>query len=73
MGITGFTVPTLYRWIRCDLGRGTPCTRSERGTTWAAAPGEMVIHEAGLDGEGQYRGLRAYLDALRIAPSARPA
>ena len=25
--------------------------------------GEMVIHEAGLDGEGQYRGIRKYLDA----------
>jgi len=27
--------------------------------------GDAVVHEAGLDGEGQYAGIRKYLDANR--------
>ncbi len=63
MGITGFTLPTLYRWIRSDLGRTHSMHPFMKGHYLGSGAGEMVIHEAGLDGEGQYRGIRKYLDA----------
>ena len=63
MGITGFTLPTLYRWIRSDLGRAHSMHPFMKGHYLGSGAGEMVIHEAGLDGEGQYQGIRRYLDA----------
>jgi transketolase len=63
MGITGFTMPTMYRWIQSDLGRRHTMHPFMKGHYLGSGAGEMVIHEAGLDGEGQYRGIRAFLDA----------
>ena len=65
MGITGFTLPTMYRWIRSDLGRSHTMHPFRNGHYLGSGAGEMVIHEAGLDGEGQYRGIRAWLDARK--------
>jgi transketolase len=64
MGITGFTLPTMYRWIRSDLGRAHTLHPFIKGHYLGSGAGEKVIAEAGLDGEGQYRGIRAFLDAL---------
>jgi len=63
MGITGFTLSTMYRWVRSEVGRAHTMHPFQRGHYLGSGAGEMVIHEAGLDGEGQYRGVRAFLDA----------
>ncbi|MBU1865397.1 MAG: hypothetical protein KKE89_03195, partial [Actinobacteria bacterium] len=63
MGITGFTLPTLYRWIRSDLGRAHSLYPFRRGHYLGSGPGEMVVHEAGLDGPGQFEGIQAYVAA----------
>lgn len=63
MGITGFTMPTMYRWIRSDLGRAHTLHPFRNGHYLGSGSGDMVIREAGLDGAGQYRGIRAWLDA----------
>lgn len=65
MGITGFTLPTLYRWIRSDRGRAHTMYPFMGGRYLGSGSGEMVIHEAGLDGEAQYRRIRDYVEALR--------
>jgi len=63
MGITGFTLPTMYRWIQSDLGRRHTMHPFMKGHYLGSGAGEMVIHEAGMDGEGQYQAIRGYLDA----------
>jgi len=65
MGITGFTLQTMYRWIQSDLGREHTMHPFMHHHYLGSGAGEMVIHEAGLDGEGQYDGIRKYLDAAR--------
>jgi len=65
IGITGFTLPTMYRWIQSDLGRRHTMHPFMKGHYLGSGAGEMVIHEAGLDGEGQYHHIRKYLDAAR--------
>lgn len=65
MGITGFTLPTMYRWIQSDLGRRHTMHPFMKGHYLGSGAGEMVIHEAGLDGDGQYHHIRKYLDASR--------
>ncbi len=64
MGITGFTLPTMYRWIRSDLGRVYTMYPFQKGRYLSSGVGDMVVHEAGLDGEGQLKQIKAYLEAL---------
>ncbi len=64
MGITGFTLATMYRWIRSDLGRARTMYPFQKGHYLGSGVGDMVVHEAGLDGEGQLGRIKAYLEAL---------
>jgi transketolase len=63
MGITGFTLPTMFRWIRSDLGRAFTMHPFQKGHFLGSGQGEVVMAEAGLDGESQYRTIKRYLDA----------
>ena len=62
MGITGFTLPTMYRWIRSDIGRKHTLHPFVKGHYLGSGAGDMVIHEAGLDGAGKVHAIRAWLD-----------
>jgi transketolase len=66
VGITGFTLPTLYRWVRSDLGRAHSLHPYAHGHYLGSGPGPMVLAEAGLDGVSQAKAIRAYVEA-RIA------
>jgi transketolase len=67
MGITGFTLPTLYRWVRSDVGLQHSMHPFMNGHYLGSGAGEAVIHEAGLDGEAQYRRIKAYVEALKAS------
>ena len=64
MGITGFTLATLYRWVRSDLGREMSLHPYRHGHYLGSGQGEAVLAEAGLDGESQFEAIRRYLEAL---------
>jgi transketolase len=61
MGITGFTLPTMFRWIRSDRGRDATLHPYRKGHFLGSGQGDVVLAEAGLDGESQYRAIRSYL------------
>ena len=63
MGITGFTLPTMHRWVRSDTGRAASLHPFRKGHFLGSGQGEVVLAEAGLDGESQYRAVKALLDA----------
>jgi transketolase len=63
MGLTGFTLPTMYRWIRSDLGRTMTLHPFSHGRYPGSGPGERVIAEAGLDGDGQLATILKYVRA----------
>lgn len=63
MGITGFTLPTMFRWICSDLGRSMTLHPFQHGHFLGSGQGDMVLAEAGLDGKSQYRAIRRYLEA----------
>ncbi len=65
MGITGFTMPTMFRWICSDLGRSMTLHPYLHGHFLGSGQGEVVIAEAGLDGESQYQAFKRHLTALR--------
>jgi len=62
IGITGFTLPTLYRWVTGEAGRAASLHPYSNGHYLGSGPGEVVLAEAGLDGEGQSRAIKHYLD-----------
>jgi transketolase len=62
MGITGFTLPTLFRWVRSDQGREMSLHPYRKGHFLGSGQGEVVLEEAGLDGDSQYAAVRRYLE-----------
>jgi len=65
MAITGFTLPTVYRWIHSDLGREMSLHPFLHGHYLGSGAGRFVIAEAGLDGDSQVRAIKRYLDVRR--------
>jgi transketolase len=63
IGITGFTMSTMYRWIRSDLGRSMSMHPFMHGHYPGSGPGRDVIAQAGLDGEAQCKRICEWLDA----------
>lgn len=61
MAITGFTLPTTYRWIRSARGRDSTMHPYLHGHFLASGQGEAVMKEAGLDGESQFEAIRRFI------------
>ena len=62
MGITGFTLPTMYRWIRSDRGREMTLHPFRKGHYLGSGQAHMVLAEAGLDGKSQFKTIMKYLN-----------
>ena len=65
IGITGFTLPTMYRWVTSELGRTLTLHPYMHGRYPGSGQGRVVIAEAGLDGESQFRRIVDYVIARR--------
>jgi transketolase len=65
MGITGFTLPTLYRWVRTDAGRAASLHPFAQGHFLGSGQAPMVLEEAGLDGAGQMAAIRRFVESKR--------
>ena len=64
MGITGFTLPTMYRWITSARGRAATLYPYQKGHFLGSGPGARVLEEAGLDGKSQYEAIKRYVSIL---------
>jgi hypothetical protein len=63
MGISGFTLPTMYRRIRCNRGREITLHPFRKGHYLGSGWAYMVMAEAGLDGKSQFKGIMKYPEA----------
>ena len=61
MGITGFTLPTLYRWIKSEQGREQSLYPLKEGLYLGSGKADKVIEEAGLDGANQFKAILEYV------------
>jgi transketolase len=61
MGITGFTLPTMYRWIMSDRGRDATLHPFQKGHYLGSGQADRVLNEAGLDGESQFRAILRFV------------
>jgi transketolase len=71
IAITGFTLPTMYRWVHSAEGLEASLHPYRNGHYLGSGPGEVVLREAGLDGAGQFRAIRKYVDTLTRSGTAR--
>jgi len=62
MGITGFTLPTMYRWVTSARGRAATLHPFMKGRYLGSGPGHRVLEEAGLDGKSQYEAIKRYAE-----------
>lgn len=62
LGVTGFTLPTLERWVCSQRGRRMSLHPFRQGRFLGSGQAQAVLEEAGLDGESQYRAIRRYLE-----------
>lgn len=61
MGITGFTLPTMYRWIRSSLGREATLHPFRHGHFLGSGQADRVLEQAGLDGRSQYEAVAKFV------------
>lgn len=64
MGITDFTLPTMWRWVRSDAGLAASLHPLRRQGYLGSGSWDKVLEQAGLDGKGQ---LPAVLDWITAA------
>ena len=62
MAITGFTMPTMYRWVTSARGREHSLHPFRGGAYLGSGAAHKVMEEAGLDGEAQYTSILRYLE-----------
>ena len=62
LGITGFTLPTMYRWIRSERGRRMTLHPFRKGHFLGSGQAGMVMAEAELDGLSQVKAILKYLE-----------
>ena len=61
IGISGFTAPTMEHWVRSDLGRRMSLNAFSNGHYLGSGKAEIVLKEAGLDGESQFVAIRNFV------------
>jgi transketolase len=64
MGITGFTLPTMYKWITSPDGRHSILHPFRRGHYLGSGTADSVLYQAGLDGDTIFDEVKRYLDYL---------
>jgi transketolase len=62
MGITGFTLPTMDRWVRSERGRKSTLHPFQKGHYLGSGQADQVLAEAGLDGESQFKAILRYVE-----------
>lgn len=62
LGITGFTLPTMYKWITSFEGRYNILHPFRKGFYLGSGTAESVLHQAGLDAESMYDEVVKYIE-----------
>lgn len=64
MGITDFTLPTMYRWVRSAVGLSYTLHSFARGRYLGSGSAAKVLEEAGIHGDGQWRAVQDFAQSF---------
>ncbi len=62
VAITGFTLPTMYRWVTSEIGRRHSLHAFGRGHYPGSGQAHQVLREVGLDSESQFEAIVRYVE-----------
>ncbi|HEY3250058.1 MAG TPA: hypothetical protein VGK25_02965 [Ignavibacteria bacterium] len=62
LGITGFTLPTMYKWITGFEARYRILHPFRSGYYLGSGSAESVLHQAGLDADSMYAEVKKYIE-----------
>lgn len=62
LGITGFTLPTMYKWVTGFEARFSILHPFRKGHYLGSGSAESVLLEAGLDGESMYKEVKKHIE-----------
>lgn len=62
MGISDFTMPTMYRWINSDFGVKHSLSAFSKGIYPGSGKADIVMKEVGLDGPAQWEAIQKYIN-----------
>lgn len=65
MGISDWTLPTMYRWVTSARGRAATLHPFQRGHFLGSGQAQRVLEEAGLDGQSQFEAIVRYVGEVR--------
>jgi transketolase len=65
MGITDFTLPTMYRWVRSPLGLEHTLHSFRKNHYLGSGAAEKVLEEAGIHATGQWDAITAFVRTLK--------
>ncbi len=64
MGITDFTLPTMYRWVRSREGIKATLHSFRHGHFLGSGNAAKVLEEAGIHGDGQWTAIKAFAEQI---------
>jgi len=62
IGITDFTLPTMFRWITTERGRAATLHPFLNGHFLGSGQGHRVLEQAGIDGESQFQAILRFAE-----------
>lgn len=65
MGITEFTLPTMYRWVQSSSGRARTLHPFMQDHFLGSGQAARVFEEARLDAKGQMKAMISYAERQR--------
>jgi transketolase len=72
MGISGFTLASMYRFVTSNAGRAATLHAFSRGHYLGSGQAHKVLEEAGLNGAGQWQSILKYAKAIARASGSAP-
>jgi len=66
MGITDFTLPTMYYWVRSSYGQARTLHPFRNGRYPSSGKAGDVLKEAGLDGAAQFKAVMEYAQSATL-------
>jgi transketolase len=70
MGISDFTLPTMYYWVRSNEGLRRTLYPFRGGHFLGSGQAEKVLQEAGIHAEGQIKAITEYAEAIEKKKAA---
>lgn len=65
MAITDFTMPTMYAWLKSELGQKCSLYPFKDGKYLSSGKGPKIYEQAHLDGASQFKAIKTYLQKIK--------